>query len=97
MANQRLVGSCVSKPQNEDYSFQSEYERMPVPTIEEAIKSLSERIPRIESYVSTAKENCYRGSPLLTWDESAAIHFTQCKQYPLFVRYNLLLKKPRSC
>ena len=74
MANQRLVGSCVSKTQNEDYSLQSEYEHLTVLTIEEAIKDLSGKVPGIENYVSTAKENCYRGSHLLTWDESAAIY-----------------------
>ena len=74
MASQRLVGSCLSKPRNEDYSLQSEYEHLTVLTIEEAIKGLSKKVSGIESYVSTAKKNCYRGSPLLTWDESAAIY-----------------------
>ena len=74
MTNQRLVGSCLSKPRNEDYYLQSEYEHLPVQTLEEAIKGLSEKVPNIESYACAAKENCYRGSLLLTLDESAAIY-----------------------
>ena len=92
MANQRLVGSCLSKPRNEDYSLQSDYEHLSVPTIEEAMKGLSEKVPNIENYVSTAKENCYRDSPLLTLDESAAIYIYTMPAGSFFSGFNAALR-----
>lgn len=92
MTSQRLIGNCFSKIQNPDYSLQSEYEHLSVQTIEEATKDLSKAVPTIENYVSTAKENCYRDSLLLTWDESAAIYLYTMQTTSSFYGFNAALR-----
>lgn len=74
LANHRFIVSSSSNIQDVNYDLRSQYEDISVPTLEEAVESLSQEVPYVMNYASIAKKKCKKDSILLTCDESAAIY-----------------------
>ena len=92
MINHRFVGNSLSKTRNISYHLQSEYEQLPVPTLESAVENLFELVPNIKYYVMTAKQKWNRNSVLLTCDEWAAIYLYTMQTKSSFCAFNAALR-----
>jgi hypothetical protein len=87
----RFINSNLPKPQGDSHNPLSDYECIPVQTLEEAVENLIQLVPDVVNYVSTAKKDCNRDSTLLMWDESAAIYlYTMPKKF--FSSLNIALR-----
>ena len=93
MENRRFINNILPRLQDADRNLLFDYEPLPLLTLEEATENLSNRVPGVMAYVSTAKQKCRRDLKLLTWDESAAIYlYTMPIQF--FSTLNIALRDP---
>ncbi|CAF0747060.1 unnamed protein product [Adineta steineri] len=61
----------------------SGYENMPIVSLEEAVEPLVSILPRVKSYVRTAKNKCKQPADNLTQDESASIMLYSMEWKPM--------------
>src|SRR5690349_7987291 len=93
MVNRRFVNNILPKSEDTNQNLQSEYEHLPVLTLDKAVESISPLVPSVVEYVSTAKKACKRDLTSLTSDESAAIYL-YTMAIPFFSRLNAAFRDP---
>ena len=93
METRRFVNNILPTLEETDQSLLSDYEHLPILTLERSVENLSDRVPNVVEYASIAKNECRRDLSLLTWDESAAIYlYTMPKSF--FSTLNTALRAP---
>lgn len=70
----RYIDDCALEFQRANSTPIEGYKDMPCVPLEQAVESLTRLVPSLQTYVSTAKEQCNKNSNLLSLDESAAIY-----------------------
>lgn len=93
MEAHRFVNNTVPGLQNSIQNLLTNCEHLPIVTLEQSLEKISDHIPDVLEYASTAKKECRRDLNFLTWDESAAIYlYTMPK--PFFSILNTALRTP---
>jgi hypothetical protein len=89
----RFINNNLPKLQENRYNSLSDYENLPLLTLEEAVEKIIPLISRVMDYVATAKKKYNCDSTLLTRDESAAIYlYTMPIEF--FSKLNITLRDP---
>lgn len=70
----RFVNNFLSELYEVNRSPIYGYQDLPILKLEQATEKIIPFVPGLADYVAQAKQRCNRDSPILTWDESAAIY-----------------------
>jgi hypothetical protein len=89
----RFISDNLPRSKEVNYSSISDYDDLPLLTLEEATEEIIPLVPSVMNYVTTAKTKYNRHSNLLTRDESAAIYlYTMPVEF--FSKLNIALRDP---
>jgi hypothetical protein len=91
MTNNRFVNKTLSELREANCTSILDYEDSPVLTLEEAVAKIIPPISSFMDYVTIAKQECNRGSTLLTSNESAAIYL-YTMPIPFYSSLNIILR-----